>query len=849
MVKMKQKPELLIALLVLIICITVFQPVSAAVENLDFTWSMKDRFGELNPDGTVNYHYDPYSETYDQSYVNPEYYFVDVDATGVTGNTEHYRWTVDDGIPLEVMSPVTTLWIDELGMHDLSLTVWDADNPNDPVTITKTIDVKDWLIVSIGESYASGEGNPDIPGMCTIGHACVTGYKWQDQRCHRSASAGAAQAAMELEAADPHSSITYLSFACTGSKIPVGVIGPYIGGEAPLCQNPPCAYIDLPPQTWQIAQTLCPSADPNDPLCKDENARSIDMLLVSIGGNDVYFGEIVENALLPGDVTTDTELLEKISTALDALNTPDGGLYAQMNADIDKRFNVDRIFITEYPDPTTSETGEYCHNWVTLNPFFPLGGDATDVLMSFFNENEAEWAQQTLIKSLNNAVKAGADANGWQYIDGIDEGYYLHGYCSDQQWFRRLSESFYYQGDMIGTMHPNQAGHYWGYRPKILDALSPIILNQPPVADAGGPYTMNEGDYFYLDGTGSMDPDGTIESYAWDLDDDGEFDDGYGDKIVISRPDDYTGTIQLRVTDSIGASDIDTTTMTILNVPPSITVGNILTDEGETVNLLYEITDPGADTHTLLWDFGDGTAPGSAPHAYGDDGAYTAGVTVTDDDGGVGTASFTVTVNNAAPEVSPIAMTQPNLHFILPAVHELQFDADFTDHGWLDTHTGEWNFGDGTVTSASITEENDTPDATGSTTLTHTYQTSGDFTVTLTITDDTESSISTIPVHVADAGEVQEYLDSYIQNLPDSAFKGKADQNKNALANMFNALNDMLADEEYNGMIQYLQSNIRAKADGSMGGKPGDDWIKDPDAQREICTMIDDFINYLETLM
>jgi len=76
MVKMKQKPELLIALLVLIICITVFQPVSAAVENLDFTWSMKDRFGELNPDGTVNYHYDPYSETYDQSYVNPEYYFV-----------------------------------------------------------------------------------------------------------------------------------------------------------------------------------------------------------------------------------------------------------------------------------------------------------------------------------------------------------------------------------------------------------------------------------------------------------------------------------------------------------------------------------------------------------------------------------------------------------------------------------------------------------------------------------------------------------------------------------------------------------------------------------------------------
>ncbi len=47
-------------------------------------------------------------------------------------------------------------------------------------------------------------------------------------------------------------------------------------------------------------------------------------------------------------------------------------------------------------------------------------------------------------------------------------------------------------------------------------------LNVPPIADAGGPYTVQATDWtmeFMLDGTGSCDPDGdAIISYEWDLD-------------------------------------------------------------------------------------------------------------------------------------------------------------------------------------------------------------------------------------------------------------------------------------------------------------------------------------------
>lgn len=41
--------------------------------------------------------------------------------------------------------------------------------------------------------------------------------------------------------------------------------------------------------------------------------------------------------------------------------------------------------------------------------------------------------------------------------------------------------------------------------------------NQPPVADAGGNYTVAKQETVELNGTGSYDPDGTVESYSWEI--------------------------------------------------------------------------------------------------------------------------------------------------------------------------------------------------------------------------------------------------------------------------------------------------------------------------------------------
>jgi hypothetical protein len=90
-----------------------------------------------------------------------------------------------------------------------------------------------------------------------------------------------------------------------------------------------------------------------------------------------------------------------------------------------------------------------------------------------------------------------------------------------------------------------------------------------PVADANGPYTGFVESPITFNGTGSYDPDGTIVSYEWDLDDDGEFDDATGPTPSKTWNTTYSGNISLKVTDNDGATDIDTTTLTVAPLVPA----------------------------------------------------------------------------------------------------------------------------------------------------------------------------------------------------------------------------------------------------------------------------------------
>lgn len=194
-----------------------------------------------------------------------------------------------------------------------------------------------------------------------------------------------------------------------------------------------------------------------------------------------------------------------------------------------------------------------------------------------------------------------------------------------------------------------------------------------PTADAAGPYVTVEGTDVTLDATGSAPGShssaGGIVSYEWDLDDDGQYDDATGSQpSFTSVGQDGVFPIGLRVTDAFGNSDTASTTVTVTNVAPTVTVDEITPiDELGTVSVSGTVTDPGwLDPLTATISFDDGAAavplagtlendrPDASfaftvDHQYGDDGSYTVEVCAADDDTSDNCGSAVAAVGNVDP--------------------------------------------------------------------------------------------------------------------------------------------------------------------------------------------------------
>ncbi|MCP5011791.1 MAG: hypothetical protein GY942_17575, partial [Aestuariibacter sp.] len=128
-----------------------------------------------------------------------------------------------------------------------------------------------------------------------------------------------------------------------------------------------------------------------------------------------------------------------------------------------------------------------------------------------------------------------------------------------------------------------------------------LISNTPPLANAGGPYTVNEGDTVLLDASGSSDVNaGQALSFAWDLDDNGS----YETQGVTTTLTAVTGPanliVGLEVCDPVDECDTVTVLVTVnsTNSPPVIVDDNATTNEDTavTVDVLFNDSDPDDDT-------------------------------------------------------------------------------------------------------------------------------------------------------------------------------------------------------------------------------------------------------------
>jgi VCBS repeat-containing protein len=135
-------------------------------------------------------------------------------------------------------------------------------------------------------------------------------------------------------------------------------------------------------------------------------------------------------------------------------------------------------------------------------------------------------------------------------------------------------------------------------------------VNDPPIAEANGPYTCSEGETITLSSAGSTDPDGTIVEYAWDLDNNGSYE-MTGASPTFACVTVGTYTVQLRVTDDGGATATDIATVTVEEAPDLLCDADPVKDtslqvqwgapsvSGNTVTVTLSVTNTGSDDYAI----------------------------------------------------------------------------------------------------------------------------------------------------------------------------------------------------------------------------------------------------------
>jgi hypothetical protein len=132
-----------------------------------------------------------------------------------------------------------------------------------------------------------------------------------------------------------------------------------------------------------------------------------------------------------------------------------------------------------------------------------------------------------------------------------------------------------------------------------------VLSGAPPVADIGSPYNTTEGTGITLDASNSF---GAV-NYAWDLDNNGSYDDAFTATVNFVRSADGSYPIGLRIDDGGGLFDTTTATVTVDNVAPVARIGGpYAAAPGVTATLdASSSSDAGGDALTYNWDLdGDG---------------------------------------------------------------------------------------------------------------------------------------------------------------------------------------------------------------------------------------------------
>jgi len=275
-----------------------------------------------------------------ESYLTPIDHPVTVRLSGAVPVGSTCAWTFDDGdgpqaSTFDCAEPINLRV--RYGKQTVA-TVDVSSGPEAPQRVSAGIQVRDIFIAGLGDSIASGEGNPDRPvalaeeGFCFRsylggptaqyyrpsragfkgGRACEapdTLQNWQHQSavwfnaaCHRSLYSYQTRTALALAVRYRHIAVTYLPLACTGATIADGLFGSQRARECPSGRSMTTCQGGVNGQLGELREALTAAK-------RRQPDRRLDLVLLSIGANDINFSGLVADVIV--DTPTERALFKR----------------------------------------------------------------------------------------------------------------------------------------------------------------------------------------------------------------------------------------------------------------------------------------------------------------------------------------------------------------------------------------------------------------------------------------------------------------------------------------------------------------------------------------------------------
>jgi hypothetical protein len=364
--------------------------------------------------------------------------------------------------------------------------------------VVADIQVRDVLIAGLGDSIAAGEGNPDRPirlsdeGFCFqrfLGTVRSEYYRpgrdgfngnrscsftaadeslieawarqsarWESGPCHRSLYGYQLRSALGLALENSHIAVTFLPLGCSGARIDAGFLNSQRISECPSPGTNAACPGSSPAQVEELKDLIAKAhrRQPN---------RNLDLVLLTIGANDILFSGLVANVII--ESTIDRLVLGRsgaIATIADSQKILDNDLpgnFAKLRAALAPFVggNLSRVVFVNYGNPVLASVNTLCtggRDGFDVHPAFSANPARLSPVSDFIGQKFLP-AIKALALCKGGSACRDAASETMTFVDSHQPAFAYHGLCarsSDDPEFDRAC--FLANGDSFRT-NPTQA--------------------------------------------------------------------------------------------------------------------------------------------------------------------------------------------------------------------------------------------------------------------------------------------------------------------------------------------------------------------------------------------------------